>query len=136
MCHTLRGRITKSEAARQAVVSRRTVIRYAEAGLISQDRKGRVRLSELKAAMEAPKHGRKTGRRINCRPRAFRLIKAGQTYVTAYHAALGRSDLIEEARDFDFTRREYLRRAVLFAAEMWSAAQLTKKPAAVKHAGQ
>ncbi len=40
-------RVTKSEAARLLKISRRTVIRYAQARLISEDRRGRVRLHEI-----------------------------------------------------------------------------------------
>jgi hypothetical protein len=40
-------RVSKSEAARLLKISRRTVIRYAKARFISEDRKGRVRLNEI-----------------------------------------------------------------------------------------
>ena len=40
-------RVTKSEAARLLKISRRTVVRYAQARLISEDRRGRVRLHEI-----------------------------------------------------------------------------------------
>lgn len=40
-------RLTKSEAARILGISRRTVIRYAAGRLISEDRRGRVRLREV-----------------------------------------------------------------------------------------
>lgn len=42
-----RGRVTKSAAARFLGISRRTVIRYVSQRLISEDRKGRVRLFEI-----------------------------------------------------------------------------------------
>lgn len=42
-----KGRLTKSGAARILQISRRTIIRYAKDGLISEDRKGRVKLYEV-----------------------------------------------------------------------------------------
>lgn len=84
MCHTLRARITKSEAARVAGVSRRTVIRYAQAGLITSDRKGRIRVRELIAALGKPAGKHKKGRRIDCRPNAFRLVKEAGTHTSPH----------------------------------------------------
>lgn len=47
-------RITKSEAARRLVISRRTVIRFAQLGKITVDRRGRVLLSEVAKAWAQP----------------------------------------------------------------------------------
>lgn len=58
-CHSLalkmrQLRITKSEAARRLVISRRTVIRFAQLGKITVDRRGRVLLSEVAKAWARP----------------------------------------------------------------------------------
>jgi hypothetical protein len=42
-----RRRLPKATVARQLLISRRTVIRYAQQGLITEDRKGRVRPQEV-----------------------------------------------------------------------------------------
>ncbi len=42
-----RRRLPKATVARQLLISRRTVIRYAQQGLITEDRKGRVRPEEV-----------------------------------------------------------------------------------------
>src|SRR5690625_3382986 len=47
-------RKNKSQAAREMGISRRTIIRWAKAGVISEDEQGRVLLSELKKQLEAP----------------------------------------------------------------------------------
>ena len=108
MCRTLRAkRISKSEAARQAGVCRRTVIRYAEDRRISSNRKGRVFYSELIAALGQPKRRPKkegqlkpdhlkAGNRLLCRPRAFRLIKTGSTHTSPYRLAVKNSDFIAD----------------------------------------
>ncbi len=61
-------RVTKSEAARLLKISRRTVIRYAQARLISEDRRGRVRLHEIADVLlfvpPKPRHYR-SGKLVN-----------------------------------------------------------------------
>ena len=41
------SRVTKSAAADKIGISRRTIIRYAQSGLISEDRRGRVRIGQI-----------------------------------------------------------------------------------------
>lgn len=47
-------RLFKSEAARRLAISRRTVIRFAQLGEITVDRRGRVLLSEVAKAWARP----------------------------------------------------------------------------------
>jgi hypothetical protein len=48
------ARINKTTAAKAAGISRRSVIRYAQSGLISQDHRGRVLLSEVSRVWNTP----------------------------------------------------------------------------------
>ncbi len=84
MCHTLRARISKSEAARIAGVSRRTLIRHASQGLISEDKRGRVLLSEVASALVSDSS---QGARLACRARVHRVIVLEGKETTAYKVA-------------------------------------------------
>ena len=71
----MRGRLTKTKAANAAGLSRRTVIRYAKAKLISEDRDGRVLLAEIETAMRRQNYQRGDGKdgiiKVTAKPFAF-----------------------------------------------------------------
>jgi DNA-binding transcriptional MerR regulator len=66
-------RVSKSEASREMKISRQSVIRYARQGLISEDKRGAVLLSELRKVLKTPGGGR-TGKRPR---RLYRLTVRG-----------------------------------------------------------
>jgi hypothetical protein len=71
-------RFSKSAAARVLGISRRTVIRYVERKLITQDARGRVRIDELMLAVNRPTYKRTVGKSpkklatVKCSPFASR----------------------------------------------------------------
>jgi len=79
-CRVKIARITKSDAARTLAISRRTVYRYAKAGLVSEDRRRRVLLSEVKKIWEGES---RAGHRYHSRPQAFRFVSGGRAYEMA-----------------------------------------------------
>lgn len=62
-----RVRVTKSAAARVAKVSRRTVIRYAEARLVSEDQRGRVFVHEVESVANGANKKGVPRRKFDCR---------------------------------------------------------------------
>jgi excisionase family DNA binding protein len=114
----MRGRFTKSEAAKRLKISRRTVIRYVKAGRITEDRRGRVRLDELGKVVARSSYKRMA--RLCRYPRKIRIKSSpfnSRTKIYRPHPALGgltpyqyavrrrRRDIREEIEDL---RREEL----------------------------
>jgi hypothetical protein len=126
-------------------VCRLTVIRHAQAGRISEDRKGRVFLSELIKALEQPRRripGQrvKAGARVTFRARAYRPMEIDGKITTAFRATITSKRFINEwprvketwQEKFGVTSRVKLRqtktaRAVKFAGELWSES-VVKRP--------
>ena len=72
------NRVSKSQASREVKISRQFVIRYARQGLISEDKRGAVLLSELRKVLKTPGGGR-TGKRPR---RLYRLTVRGIAQAT------------------------------------------------------
>jgi len=72
------NRVSKSQASREVKISRQSVIRYARQGLISEDKRGAVLLSELRKVLKTPGGGR-TGKRPR---RLYRLTVRGIAQAT------------------------------------------------------
>ena len=72
------NRVSKSQASREVKISRQSVIRYARQGLISEDKRGAVLLSELRKVLKTPEGGR-TGKRPR---RLYRLTVRGIAQAT------------------------------------------------------
>jgi hypothetical protein len=68
----LKPPVTKSEAARTLGISRRTVIRYVERGLLSEDGKGRVSVADVRRIWRTPA---KNGPRERLRPSAKETVR-------------------------------------------------------------
>ena len=97
-CHTLPmriARLTKSEAARLFGISRRSVIRYAQAGMISEDRRGRVLRSQLTKILSTPSS---RGDRKRSPAQAYRLIDTPSGWISGYQIAKSKIECWEIRR--------------------------------------
>lgn len=89
------ARVTKSEAARALGISRRSVIRYAKGNLISEDRRGRVLISETRRAWSSPSS---RGRRSNNRPDQYGKVEDGKSAYALEKAQANFQQLEKEAK--------------------------------------
>lgn len=99
-------RVRQSDVPKHLPIGRRTVARYVARGLVSADRKGRVRLSEVVAVATAPVAGTKRGSRLDRRPgRAKFYRNSAGTYTTPTREGAANPGTVAGIPFHEFQRR-------------------------------